>query len=111
MIPSQYEDAATYHEILVGAAQDPRYEHDEYVQETEYAGKQREFFPLNPGDQSNFIGNEEYPERKKRPHIEINAVVGISVGAFIFILLGTCKYIRFFMIYHFFQLFFLTRTI
>ena len=95
VIPSQYEDAATYHEILVGAAQDPRYEHDEYVQETEYAGKQREFFPLNPGDQSNFIGNEEYPERKKRPHIEINAVVGISVGAFIFILLGTCKYISF----------------
>ena len=101
VIPSQYEDAATYHEILVGAAQDPRYEHDEYVQETEYAGKQREFFPLNPGDQSNFIGNEEYPERKKRPHIEINAVVGISVGAFIFILLGTCKYISFFLIYHF----------
>ena len=91
VIPSQYEDAATYHEILVGAAQDPRYEHDEYVEETEYTGKHREFFPLNVGDQET-ISSDEYLERKKRPHVEINAVVGISVGAFFFILLGTCKY-------------------
>ena len=90
VIPSQYEDAATYHEILVGAAQDPRYEHDEYVEENEYSGKRREYFPLN-SDQDT-LRNEEYPERKKRPHIEINAVVGISVGAFFFILLGTRKY-------------------
>ena len=90
VIPSQYEDAATYHEILVGAAQDPRYEHDEYVEEKEYSGNRREYFPLN-SDQGT-SRNDEYPERKKRPHIEINAVVGISVGAFFFILLGTRKY-------------------
>ena len=90
VIPSQYEDAATYHEILVGAAQDPRYEHDEYVEEKEYSGNRREYFPLN-SDQGT-LRNDEYPERKKRPHIEINAVVGISVGAFFFILLGTRKY-------------------
>jgi hypothetical protein len=90
VIPSQYEDAATYHEILVGAAQDPRYEHDEFVEESEYTGKNREYFPLNSDQET--LHSEEYPERKKRPHIEINAVVGISVGAFFFILLGTCKH-------------------
>ena len=89
VIPSQYEDAATYHEILVGAAQDPRYEHDEYVEEKDYRGNRREYFPLNSDEET--LRTEEYPERQKRPRIEINAVVGISVGAFFFILLGTCK--------------------
>ena len=89
VIPSQYEDAATYHEILVGAAQDPRYEHDEYVEEKDYRGNRREYFPLNSDEET--LRSEEYPERQKRPRIEINAVVGISVGAFFFILLGTCK--------------------
>merc|ERR1712126_425243 len=87
VIPSQYEDAATYHEILVGAAQDPRYEHDEYVEENDYRGNRREYFPLNSDEET--LRSEEYPERQKRPRIEINAVVGISVGAFFFILLGT----------------------
>ena len=78
---------------------DPRYDHDEYVDEfMAAAASSRENTVESINRVQDVIADDakslDVERRTKKPHIDVTAVVGISVGAFLFILLGTCKYSR-----------------
>ena len=86
VIPSHFDENE--------AAADPRYDHDEYVDEEEFmraAASSRQSSSVNEG---RAFGGEQ-PERRHRPEVDVSAVVGISVGAFLFILMGTSESLAF----------------
>ena len=70
---------------------DPRYEHDEVISQEEIlaAVVSSEAAAAAASQGRSFGGSS--PERTRRPEVNVSAVIGISVGAFLFILVGTGK--------------------
>ena len=68
---------------------DPRYEHDEVISQEEILAAVVSSEAAAASQGRSFGGSS--PERTRRPEVNVSAVIGISVGAFLFILVGTGK--------------------
>ena len=72
------------------AGGDPRYEHDEVISQEEILAAVISSEAAAAASQGRSFGGSS-PERTRRPEVNVSAVIGISVGAFLFILVGTGK--------------------
>ena len=72
------------------AGVDPRYEHDEVISQEEILAAVVSSEAAAAASQGRSFGGSS-PERTRRPEVNVSAVIGISVGAFLFILVGTGK--------------------